>query len=54
MKANGHSVFEEIGEFVDAVDIYRILSISTEEQVWIQLLFQIIQGLVDGYRITIT
>lgn len=54
MKANGHSVFEEIGEFVDAVDIYRILSIGTEEQVWIQLLFQIIQGLVDGYRITIT
>ena len=51
MKANGHSVFEEIGEFVD---IYRILSIGTEEQVWIQLLFQIIQGLVDGYRITIT
>ena len=54
MKANGHLVFEEIGEFVDAVDIYRILSIGTEEQVWIQLLFQIIQGLVDGYRITIT
>ena len=54
MKANGHSVFEEICEFVDAVDIYRILSIGTEEQVWIQLLFQIIQGLVDGYRITIT
>ena len=45
MKTNGHFVFEEIGEFVDAVDIYRILSIGTEEQVWIQLLFQIIQGL---------
>ena len=26
MKANGHFVFEEIGEFVNALDIYHILA----------------------------
>ena len=54
MKANGHSVFEEIGEFVNALDIYHILSADTEEQIGIQLLFQVSQRLIDGYRITFT
>lgn len=35
MKANGHSVFEEIGEFVNALDIYHILAADTEEQIGI-------------------
>jgi len=39
MKANGHFEFEEIGEFVYAVDIHHILSANTEEQVRIKLLF---------------
>ena len=35
MKANGHFVFEEIGEFVNALDIYHILAAYTEEQIGI-------------------
>ena len=35
MKANGHFVFEEIGEFVNALDIYHILAADTEEQIGI-------------------
>ncbi len=54
MKANGHFVFEEIGDFVNALDIYHILAADTEEQIGIQLLFQVTQRLIDGYRITIT
>lgn len=54
MKANGHFAFEEIGEFVNALDIYHILAADTEEQIGIQLLFQVTQRLIDGYRITIT
>ena len=54
LKANGHFVFEEIGEFVNALDIYHILAADTEEQIGIQLLFQVTQRLIDGYRITIT
>ena len=50
MKANGHSVFEEIGEFVNALDIYHILAADTEEQIGIQLLFQVTQRLIDGYK----
>lgn len=54
MKTNGHFIFEEIGEFIYAINIHHILSVDSEEQIGIQLLLQIIQRLIDGYGITRT
>ena len=41
-KTNCHFIFEEICEFVYAINIYHILSVDSEEQIGIQLQFQII------------
>ena len=54
MKANGHFVFEKNVKFVDAIYVHYVLSADTKEQLGVQLLFQVIQGLGDGYGFTHT